>query len=307
MRLALPAMGTRFELVLVQEGDARAEEAQLRAAGEAALEEILDQHRRLSRFEPASLVRRIERRAWQDWVELDLDTFELLCEAREVWRASEGAFDPTVAPLMRALGFAQDAAEAHGLDLVAARAAVGMQGVELCAERRAVRLGREGIGLDLGAIAKGHALDLAAAILRSAGVRRALLHGGTSAVWALGAPPGADAWRVQLAGGQGLVCALCDAALAVSAPHGRRSAAGGHVLDPRRGEPARGVRFAAVAGPSARAADAWSTALVAGCAEPEGPSAAGLAWLACDGGEEHSEVALRRGGSALGVRFEARG
>lgn len=308
MRLALEAMGTRFELVLVEEQGSAAERASLLAAGEAALEEIRDQHRRLSRFEPASLVSHLGRWAHAGWVELDAPTFELLEEGAEVWRASGGAFDPTVAPLMDVLLGSIATPEEGGEALAAARAALGWEAVELDPGRRALRFARRGIGLDLGAIAKGHALDLAAEALREAGVTRALLHGGTSAVWALGAPPGSDAWRVELAGMGGTACALRDAALAISAPHGRCGAEGGHVLDPRRGTPARGVRLAAVAGPRARPSDAWSTALVAGAPEPSGPSAQGLSWLVLTEGVEGPEgaqaPAVRRGGSTSGACFE---
>ncbi len=302
-------MGTRFELVLVAEGDSPAERAQLVAAGEAALAEIAEQHRLLSRFEPASLLSRLNRRGAQGWVELDLDTFELLADAREIWRASAGAFDPSVAPLMDALGLggAAHAEHAHSeRGLAAARAAVGLEALELDPARCAARFLRPDLRLDLGAIAKGHALDLAAAVLRSAGVERALLHGGTSSVVALGTPPGADAWRVSLAGVPGQVCALADATLAVSAPHGRTGPAGGHVLDPRGARPAADLTLAAVAAPlvpgAARRADAWSTALVAGASDPRGPSSTGFVWLRL---ERTADASPSSGGApSPAARFE---
>lgn len=118
-------------------------------------------------------------------------------------------------------------------------------------------------------------------MLRSSGVSSALLHGGTSTVVALGAPPGEPGWRVAVetapGSGPAPVAVLRDAALSVSAPHGRTLADGsGHVLDPRTGAPAEGPGVAAVIASSARWADAWSTALlVLGALPPGAPLAQG--------------------------------
>jgi len=258
-------MATRFELVLA--GD---DEARLRAVGEAAFQEIEECEERLSRFRPQSLVSRINAAAHDGWVELDPDTWELLLICAEVHRDSGGAFDPTVAPLLRALGFDSGGGGPSGHDDVAAAArSVGMAHVAFDHARHAVRFTRGGMALDLGAIGKGHALDLAAAVLRGHGVERALLHGGTSTVVAIGAPPGETGWRVALGRPASAPTALlCDAALSVSAQHGRvverEGRELGHVIDPRTGRPATRHAAAAVLGRAARATDAWSTALLAG-------------------------------------------
>jgi thiamine biosynthesis lipoprotein len=221
-RLALPAMGTRFELVLP---------AEAAAAGEQALAEIEYWHARLTRFSEDSLVAHLNRSAHQAQVRVDAATFALLVVARDVCRASSGAFDVTLG---------------HGADaLLLDEAAL------------TVRFAHEGVRIDLGGIAKGHALDRAAALLRAHGVARALLHGGTSSVVAVGAPPAASGWRVALGPGPDAdVVTLRSCALSVSANVERA-----HVLDPRApGEVP--VRTAAVIGPDACRADAWSTALL---------------------------------------------
>ncbi|MCH2105347.1 MAG: FAD:protein FMN transferase, partial [Planctomycetes bacterium] len=115
--------------------------------------------------------------------------------------------------------------------------------------------------LDFGAVAKGWALDLAREGLLEAGVERALLHGGTSSVLAIGAPPGEEGWRVALGKESGASCLLRDCALGVSAPDGEAGGEG-HVLVPGTSAAASGVELAAVVCESAAWADAWSTALV---------------------------------------------
>src|SRR5438105_4598752 len=69
---------------------------------------------------------------------------------------------------------------------------------------------------------------------RVSGVESALLHGGTSSIVALGAPPDLGAWPVAIEGGLAPIAELRDCSLSVSAQHARRLASGvGHVLDPR--------------------------------------------------------------------------
>ena len=239
LRLATAAMGTRFELVL-----GGADPDRLRPVGEAAIGIIEESHRRLSRFAPDSLVSHINRTAFAHAVRLDGDTFDLFADALAVQHATDGAFDIAVA---------------------GARCRSG--GVLLDGRARTIRFTRADVAIDLGAIAKGHALDLAARVLREHGVSCALLHGGTSSVGAVGAPPGMAGWRIALgrsAGARSIV--LRDAALSVSGPAGPRDRDGhalrpGHIVDPRSGKSVPGTHLIAVKGPSARLADAWSTAI----------------------------------------------
>jgi FAD:protein FMN transferase len=296
--LAVAAMGTRFELVLAGFGariggdpfDLR----RWRAAGELALAEIEECDRLLSRFRRDSLLSRVNRRAAVEPVLLDQDTFELLEVCARVHRESAGAFDVTVGPRMSSLGFHPPPAELGAADLADFAdfaefdgAPVGFQHVELDPEARSIRFRRPGLSLDLGAIGKGHALELAAQRLIECGVASALLHGGASSVIAIGTRPDGKPWRVALGsssavgtgGGAPPSVDLADRALSVSAQQGRRLADGrGHVLDPRTGESVADEAFVAVVHPSARIAEAWSTAiLVSRRLAPD-------AWRACCAG-----------------------
>jgi thiamine biosynthesis lipoprotein len=250
VRLACAAMGTRFELVVEDGSDADS----LRAAGEAAIDEVLLWHGRLTAFESSSVVSHIAR-SGGEWCSIDAETADLLELCRGMWERTAGAFDPTVGPLMEAWGL-----RGGGVDLAAvaaARACTGMSLVEL--DGRRVRLTNPRVRLDLGGVGKGWAIDRALEILRGAGVSRALIHAGTSSIGAIGR------WQVavRFAEGDERPLALADTCLSVSAPRGRAAAGVAHILDPRLGCPVPGrVTTAAVVHGSAAAADAMSTALI---------------------------------------------
>src|SRR5438045_4147360 len=190
--LARHAMATRFEILLHGEN-----EMSLRAAGEEALNEIERLDAQLSLYNPASELSHINARAARGPVRVEPTLFRLLQQAQELTRATEGAFDITVAPLMRCWGFVRGTG---GLpersQLREARAKVGMHQVTLNEQDFTIRFACEGVMLDLGSIGKGYALERAAGLLREAGVTSGLLHGGTSTVCAIGAPPDAEAWKV---------------------------------------------------------------------------------------------------------------
>ncbi|MCC7012131.1 MAG: FAD:protein FMN transferase [Planctomycetes bacterium] len=251
VRLATEACGTRFELVLDGEDEPRA-----RAAGEAALELVERCDQRFSVFRSDSLIARVNREAAERPVRLDPETYALLERCSALQRATSAAFDIAVGPLMRTFGFRrrvdeQRESEARGT-------------FELDERTRAVRFTSRNTALDLGSVAKGYALELAARSLRDNGIACALVHGGTSSVVALGAPPGESGWRVQLGRESGAFVTLRDTALSFSAPRGRTvEFAGhevGHIFDPRSGKPVPLEMQCAVVGASALDCDAWSTA-----------------------------------------------
>lgn len=237
-RFAVHAMGTRFEVV-VDGGDP----VHVRAAAEAALERIAECDARLSAFRSDALIARANRAAFARPVQLDFETFELLATCQRLRVETRGAFDVAVGGWMRAHGFHDELAP-----LVEASAG----GFELDRAARTVRFTSAGTRLDLGAIGKGHALLAAAEVLLEAGVDKALLHGGTSSVLALGA------WRVA-AGGCSLE--LRDVALSVSSTSGRARGGRGHLIDPRDGRALPAGRTCTVVARCPRRAEAWSTAL----------------------------------------------
>ena len=203
-------------------------------------------------------------------VAVSAQTFHVLTRARTYWRLSEGAFDPTVGPLVGAWGFYGDSgAVPPRRTLDSLRALVGFAAVELDSARRTVRLPRAGMRLDLGGIAKGYALDLARAALRDSRVRGGSLDLGGN-VLVFGRPPRGVKWVVGIAhprrGGRVLGrVALDSGAVATSGDYEHFFRIGGvryaHLIDPRTGRPARGVIAATAIGPTGEWSDGLSATL----------------------------------------------
>jgi thiamine biosynthesis lipoprotein len=264
-------MATRFELVL--QGD---DTVGLRAAGEEALAEVERIENQLSLYRPASEIAQLNARAAREAVQVSPEVFSLLQHAARLTVETGGAFDITIAPLVRCWGFmGANGRMPPSEEIAAAREKVGMNLVELNSANRTVRFAREGVMLDLGAIGKGYAVERGAELLREAGVTSALFHGGTSTVCAIGHPVEEDAWRVSFDVPEkfGSVTLpklpevrLRDVALSVSAIWGRSFESDkktfGHVIDPRTGMPVEGSLLTAVMLPSASETDALSTALL---------------------------------------------
>jgi thiamine biosynthesis lipoprotein len=267
VKMSVHAMATRFELGLVGDDPVR-----LRAAGEEALEEIERLERQLSFYRPDSEIKRINSEAASRPVKVEPRLFRLLQTCSSLTALTDGAFDITVGPLMRAWGLAGGSGELPtATALEAARAVVGVDHVDLDEARFTVRFKRAGVELDLGGFGKGYAIERAIDVLRDNGITSALLHGGTSSVCAIGSPPDESAWRIGLneafdSQGTPHVVTLCDAAMSVSAIQGKSFVKDGrvygHVIDPRSGEPVMGTSAAVVVGPSPSVCEALSKAVL---------------------------------------------
>lgn len=258
--LAVNALGTRVEAAL----DGR-ETPGLRAAGEAAIDEVRLWHDRLSLFLPRSFLSHMNREASNRPLRVDEDVWGLLSLCEEVHTRSGGAFDPTVAGLMRSAGLHPPESRSGNGGPVGWSALV-----ELDAAARTVRYTRPGMRLDLGGVAKGFALDRAAEVLRAAGVEGAVLQAGTSGVVSIGNGTRTIAVR---AGGGHFALEMHDGALCVSAPRGRLVEGATHIMDPVLATSAGGAETTVVLGRGADACarcDAWATALVVLGARPAG-------------------------------------
>lgn len=241
--------------------------ASLRSAIEAGFGEVTRLEAMLSEWQVSSEISRLNRDAGGAFIPLAPDTEAVLRLARALARETDGAFDPTILPLVRAYGFQGGEPRLPSeAELDAARAVVGWEVLEIVPGR--ARLARAGAAIGLGGIAKGFIADRALEAIRRGGARAALVNaGGDLAVFA----EDGGGWTVQLEtperpGETFAEIRLHDGGIATSAATWRRAEIGGtlvhHVLDPRSGRPARGNRSATVLAETAARADALATAML---------------------------------------------
>ena len=254
-------MGTLFQCSLYATEESAAEDA-----WRAALDRIKALEDVASDYDEESELRRLCARPIGEWTPLSRDLERLLIRSRELFELTDGAFDPTVGPYVRLWRRARRSGELPTqARMDVASASVGMGLIELDEGRARTLAG--GVRVDLGAIAKGDALDQAMQVLHERGIERALLDGGGDLLIGA-APPGAAAWKVALRplGEEGPVWALelSEVALATSGDVNSFVLDGvprSHIIDPRTGWALTSSAAAAVIAADGATADALASAL----------------------------------------------
>jgi thiamine biosynthesis lipoprotein len=239
-----------------------------RDQGEAAIDAVMAEMHRIdcamSPHKPDSELSRINRGAFAAPVELTSEMFLLLVQAQRFAQFSGGAFDITYA----SAGCLYDYREGvlpEATALARGRAAIGWRGLELDARTRSVRFLRDGMRIDLGGFAKGHAVDNAAAILTRHGIHHAhVAAGGDSRVigdkrgrpWTIGVRDPRRANRLVA------LLPLVDTAISTSGDYERYFERDGvrhhHIVDPATGMSPSAVHSVTVMAPDGLTCEALS-------------------------------------------------
>ena len=243
----------------------------LHAGIQAQLDAVVAQ---MSTWEAASNITAFNRAAAGTSLPLPGLFAEVMDCALDIARRSEGAFDPTVGPLVALWGFGAHAHAQRVPDaalLAATRARCGWQRLHW-QDGRLLQPG--GLELDLSAIAKGFAVDLVSRWLRGQGIDAALVEVGGE-LHGHGRKPDGQPWRVLVEAGPEeeaalahppRVLALDNLAVATSGDRWHQFTQDGaqfsHTLDPRVGAPVgRAAAAVTVVARDAMQADGWATAL----------------------------------------------
>ena len=240
-RRAKPLLGTLVEIAIPACDD----DTFLRAT-ELAFAEVAEVHRAMSFHEAASDLRTLARAAKGSVLPVSPDTWRVLRLALELETLSRGVFNVAVAPTLVANGLLPmpDAAQTP-----VARSLT--EGIELLGDNRLRVLSP--LWVDLGGIAKGHAVDRAVTCLQSMGIASGLVNaGGDMRAF------GADTHPVQLrlAGGLRAVAMLKDGALASSSNADCADAEHSPHVDPRSGRSVQSAQAMVVQAASTAVADA---------------------------------------------------
>lgn len=258
-------MGTLCAIQVYHADAGAAERAMARA-----LDEMQRVDRLLSNYDPTSELSVMNREAAKAPFHASDELFRFVEQCQHYFRETEGAFDPTVGALVRAWGFFGPRPVRPPKEVIAAaKASSGFSNVRLNPSRRTVFYAAPGLEFDPGGIGKGYAVDRAVDVLRQAGITSAMVSAGGSTIFALGHPPGRDAWRVAVADPDDVerplrYVRLRDAAVSTSGVSRRsvREAARrySHIFDPRSGEPVERMCQVTVVTTRATDSDAFTKA-----------------------------------------------
>jgi FAD:protein FMN transferase len=223
----------------------------LKQAVTEAFDEVDRIDRLMSHYKPDSPLSQINREAAKHPVKVEEELLDFLGKCKHFSRLTDGAFDITVGPLMKAWGFFRGEGRMPSEEeLAQVKKVVGYQHLLLDYRNNTVRFDREGLELDLGGVAKGYAVDRASLILQRNNIRRALISAGGSTIYAMGSPPESDAWEVQIqdpldARKIAMTVKLRNQVLSVSGSaekffelKGKRYS---HIMNPRTGRPVMNV------------------------------------------------------------------
>jgi len=201
--------------------------------------------------------------ASRGWTRVSDDLFVVLKAAKHYSTMSDGLFDVTVGPMVRLWRRSRRQQELPSERLVEqAKQLVGNHLWEIDKRTQSVRLLKADMKFDLGAIAKGYAIDKAFEIIERHGITSQLVDAGGD--FRLGAPPpGTEGWRIAK---DKETVLMKNTAMATSGGRfqfveidGVRYA---HIVDPRTGLGMTGLQTVHVTAPTAMQADALTTAVI---------------------------------------------
>jgi len=260
---SVDAMGTAFSIVAYGE-----DRGKLQSAVSEGLEEARRLDEMLSNYKPTSEWSMVNRMAGDGPVHITPELFQLLAACVEYSRESEGAFDITVGPLMKVWGFYKGSGHLpHRAEVWGALNRIGYQNILLDPAKQTVRFAKPGIELDPGGIGKGYAVDRIAQILKDNGVQQALVSGGGSSIYAIGAPPHEKGWKVDIKNPKNPEESiesvyLKDESMSTSGNYEKFFYAEGqmysHIMDPRTGYPSQGMLSTSVIAPRTLDSEAWT-------------------------------------------------
>jgi thiamine biosynthesis lipoprotein len=259
-------MGTFVE-VKVAVPDHRVEQAQ--EAVERAKEQMQAFIEVVSSWDSNSDTSRINANAGKAPTRVDARLMRVLLRAQQISEMSGGAFDITFSPVGRLWNLrATEPVIPHEKAIASAFKLVGYKDLVLDPEAGTAFLRREGMRIDLGGIAKGAVIDVAARSLKASGFQNALISAGGD-LYAMGAK-GNEPWMVGITdphNPRGPVIGkvpLTDRAIATSGDYEKMVEIAGkryhHIIDPRTGQLAGKCISATVISSDAETADALSTA-----------------------------------------------
>lgn len=245
-------MGTRMDVQLWHD-----DEAQARRLISAAMAEFDRIEAGMSTYRADSEISRVNDRAATAPVPVSAELYGIVSRSIELSVLSGGAFDITYDSVGRFYDFRRRQRPTDQ-EIVEHLSQINYRHLQLDPQARTIGFEVPGTRINLGGIAKGYAVEQVIGLLRAAGVKHALATAGGDTrllgdhrgqPWIIGIRDPDDSGRLITK------LALDDEAISTSGDYERFFDEGGkryhHILDPKTGKPASGVRSVTIVGPDA--------------------------------------------------------
>lgn len=241
------------------------------ATADRAIDAVLDEMHRvdelMSTYKPESQLSRVNRLAAGEAVPVDPELAGLIERSARLSELTGGAFDITYASVGYLYDF-RDRIRPTDAQIEQHLGAINWRHVVVDRKHSTIRFTQPGVRVDLGGIAKGYAVDRAIDILHGMGIDHAsVTAGGDTRIagdrfgrpWIVGIRHPDDPDRVIAR------IPLADAAISTSGDYERYFDEDGqryhHIINPRTGHSASGVRSVTIIGPDATTTDGLSTSV----------------------------------------------
>jgi len=255
-------MGSPFKLIIYAPDDSIANVSAM-----SAFKRIEDLNLLLSDYRDDSEINSVSARSGSgSWIAVSKDLFDILYISDDISRKTDGAFDATLGPIVQEWRRATRKGYLPDKKVIrSALAKTGYKKVKFDISNQKIRLKKKGMRLDIGGLGKGYAADEAVKVLKSYGIKSAMIDAGGKLAL-MDPPPGEKGWKIVVSTGSDSIRTIeyANVGIATSGPtyryleyEGKRYS---HIVDPKTGI---GLQFhlrTTVISPNATEADALATA-----------------------------------------------
>ena len=260
IKIRFSAMAGPCELVL----EGQQSEDELRSIANEAISEVKRIEIKFSRYDPTSIVSRINSNSGTEPTPIDEETLQLFNFAQQLFFSSQGMFDITSGVLREVWSFKEKTIP-NPNELAKKLALIGWNHVEL--GQNTVLLKQKGMQIDFGGFGKEYASDRAAAVLKTKGIKHGYINL-SGDIFVLGPKSGGEAWVMGIKDPrkENAIFAsipIHQGALATSGDYERFFEVDGqrfcHILNPKTGMPVAEWQSISVLAPLTTAAGSAST------------------------------------------------